>query len=67
MAASVLGKIGPDTKDALPALAGLLKDKHEDVRWAALDALGKIGPEAKAAIPVLVELLKDKEAHAEVR
>lgn len=46
-------------KEAVPALAGLLKDSHEYVRESAAVALWKIGPNAKAAIPALIEALKD--------
>ena len=42
-----LGKIGPEAKDAVPALTELLNDKNENVRSAAAIALGGIGPAAK--------------------
>ena len=40
--AESLGEIGPDAKDAAPALTALLKDKNKDVRKNAAEALKKI-------------------------
>ena len=57
-----LGKIGPEAKDAVPALTELLNDKNENVRSAAAIALGGIGPAAKSAVPALTKLLKDGES-----
>ena len=45
-AVEALGGIGPDAKEAVPALKALLADKDEDVRAAAEEALSKI--ESKA-------------------
>lgn len=74
-AASVLGRIGPAAKDAVPALVRVLKDPHtvvtvgakkgHKVRELAAWALGKIGPEAKDAVPSLVQALGDD--NSEVR
>jgi HEAT repeat protein len=45
-AALVLGKFGPEARDALPALTAALKDKEPRVRTAAETALKKIDPQA---------------------
>src|SRR5262249_21904848 len=50
-AATALGKVGPVTKEVVPALAAALADK--EVRSSAADALGEIGPTAREAIPAL--------------
>jgi len=46
LAATALGKIGPDAKAAVPALVPLLKDDEEEIRKAATAALQKIDPAA---------------------
>jgi hypothetical protein len=58
LAASALGKIGPDAKESVPALIELLQDNasldaHSDVVWA----LAAIGPDAKDAVPALIAAL----------
>jgi hypothetical protein len=64
-AASVLARIGPGTKDAVPALVEALKIDEKPKRHSvplfvyAASALASIGPEAKAAVP---ELLKRMDA-----
>jgi HEAT repeat protein len=52
-AALVLGEIGPDAKDAVPALRDALKDRNRGVRVAAAEALRKVDAEAaaKAGVP----------------
>jgi HEAT repeat protein len=42
----MLGKIGPEAKDAVPALVEGLKNNETIVRWEAGRALKKIDPEA---------------------
>jgi hypothetical protein len=37
-----LGEIGPDAKDAIPALTAVLKEKDETVRTVAAEAIKKI-------------------------
>ena len=49
-AASALGAIGPEAKQAVLALIQSLKDRDKIVRANAAWALGKIGPEAKTAV-----------------
>lgn len=56
-AAQALMEMGPKAKDAMPALAEVLKsDPDDDVRCTAALALGSMGPEA---IPALTEVLQD--------
>ena len=68
--AEALGLIGPDAKDAVPALVEAkeavplivrsLKDDYDpNVRVAAAEALGEIGSEATEAVSALVEALED--------
>jgi hypothetical protein len=53
-AASALGGIGPEAKEAVPALITTLKDQNVDVRRYAASVLGEIGPPAKEAVPALI-------------
>lgn len=53
-ACGVLGKMGPDAAQAVPALIPALKDPEVGVRMAAARALGDIGPAAHSAVPALV-------------
>lgn len=57
-AADSLGQIGPDAKDAVPALMEALK--AQEVRLNAANALGKIGPDAKPASEKLQEMFEKK-------
>jgi HEAT repeat protein len=70
-AARGLGKIGPDAKDAVPALAAVLKDKAARAARErrplppsalacndAVRALRQIGPAASAAVPALIEAVR---------
>ena len=57
--AEALGLIGPDAKDAVPALVEALKDENINVRRYAAGALGQIGSNAKEAVSALVQALKD--------
>jgi HEAT repeat protein len=58
-AAEALDQIGPDAKDAVPALVEGLKDENINVRRYAAGALGQIGSNAKEAVSALVQALKD--------
>ena len=58
--ASILGRMGPEAKAAVPALTKMLSS--QDDRGAAVDALGQIGPGAKTAVPVLAKLLRDADS-----
>ncbi|MEQ8787232.1 MAG: HEAT repeat domain-containing protein [Pirellulaceae bacterium] len=50
MVAHVLGRIGPEVEEAVPALEPLLNDEDEDVVRAAGDALQRMGPAAVAPL-----------------
>jgi HEAT repeat protein len=59
-AADLLGRLGPDAREAQPALAALtaaLNDADSHVRNVAATALASIGPAGPDAIPLLQELL----------
>jgi hypothetical protein len=60
-AAVVLGRIGPDARDAVPALIELLGDEDLSVRELATVVLGRIGPDARDAVPALIKLLGDED------
>jgi HEAT repeat protein len=54
----VLGEIGPDAAEAVPALADVLADANRpEVRREAALALGSIGPAAATAVPALRDAL----------
>ena len=57
-AASALGSIGTEAKDAVSALIEILKDENSDVRESAASALRRISTEAKEVIPSLIAALK---------
>lgn len=60
-AAWVLGEIGPEAKEAVPALSkALVEDEDAMVRQQAAEALRDIGPAAKEAVPALIQALKDE-------
>src|SRR5450755_1729050 len=59
-AAAALGAIGPNAKDAVPALLNALKtDSYFEVRCSAAVSLGQIGARPKVVVPALVEVLKN--------
>jgi HEAT repeat protein len=60
-AATALGKMDPDPKEAVPALQTALKDKSAAVRSAAATALAMMGPDARDALPDLEKLRQDKD------
>lgn len=55
-AAEALGNIGPDAKNAVPALMKLLANEDERMRAYSIDALKKIDPEAARSRPELGRL-----------
>jgi HEAT repeat protein len=60
--AAILGRLGPDAKDAAPALANILeKDKSPAARREALIALGSMGPFAAQQSPAIAKVLKDRD------
>jgi HEAT repeat protein len=56
----ILGEIGPEAKDAVPALAKLLQAKNPEIRREAVLALASIGKPAAAAAPAIAKLLTSK-------
>lgn len=57
-AATLLGRLGADSKPAVPALIESLKDEDRDeVRREIVLALAAVGADAKAAVPALVDEL----------
>ena len=64
-AAELLGRIGPEARQAVPALMEAMKAPDSVLCACAIEALGEIGPDAKQAIPAIVERLGDhREAQA---
>jgi HEAT repeat protein len=59
-AAYQLSKIGPDAKEAVPALIKALEDPEQQVWFGAVTALSLIGPEAKEAVPALIKGLDNR-------
>lgn len=57
-AVMALEKLGPEAREAIPALIRTLEDETPDVRWRTVRALGDIGPEA---VPALALALGDKD------
>src|SRR5262249_14640379 len=57
-------QMGPDAREAVPALAAALRDKDGETRCLAADALGRMGEHAKPAVAALAGILKDGEAGA---
>ena len=57
-ATEVLGRMGPEAKDAVPDLVRLLEDPDLAVRKAATRTLGRIGPAAGDAVPALMRSLE---------
>lgn len=65
-AATGLGNIGPNAKQAIPALSQALEDASASVRTSAALALWKIDHRSEA-ITALVEVLKDPSSAARLR
>ncbi len=64
-AAKLLGKIGPEAREAVAALMEAMKARDNVLCDCSIEALGEIGPDAKQAIPAIVERLGDhREAKA---
>jgi HEAT repeat protein len=62
-----LRHVGPEAKEAVPALTQALKHSKDELGQAAIAALRDIGPAARAAVPALIDVLArhldDKESH----
>ena len=52
--------VGPEAREAIPALRDLTKDHESSFRQLALEALINIGPEEKGVLPALIEKLTDR-------
>lgn len=55
----VLGIVGTESPEALPALVKLLKDRDAFIQDQAALAIGRFGSKAKVAVPALVQFLKN--------
>ncbi len=60
--ALALARIGPASREAVPALLGQLHDPDPRARAGAARALGAIGAEADTVVPRVTGLLRDPEA-----
>jgi HEAT repeat protein len=67
LAAGVIGFIGPEAKEAVPALLAVLREKDlgdaktaHYIRNNVIDALRDIGPNAKAAVPALLAIVQNR-------
>ena len=65
IAAVTLGEIGPEAKDAIPALIQLLQDQDAEgfARANAALALGQIGERTEDAMSVLIQALRDQDKY----
>jgi HEAT repeat protein len=57
-----LGIIGPDARQAVPALIDAMKDEDTGLRVQVCGALKKVGPSAYKAVPALAKTLSDSSA-----
>jgi HEAT repeat protein len=58
-AARALGQMGPQAREALPALLQALQDREPLVRDSVAEAIGCVGPEAPEAVLALIQALTD--------
>jgi HEAT repeat protein len=59
--ANVLGQIGPEAKQAVPALTEALADSDAAGRREILFALGRIGAEDASAVAAIIQAMEDEE------
>ncbi len=59
-AARALGWLGPEARNAVPALIRRLASEKTFVMEAILEALGRIGPATASALPPLIETLRSQ-------
>src|SRR5262249_14423696 len=52
---------GPEAKEALPLIVGMVKDKDADFRSEAVALLGWLGQAAEPAIPSITAALRDED------
>jgi tetratricopeptide (TPR) repeat protein len=60
---AVLGRLGPDAREAVPALVQRLPrnaNAADDERALVASTLGEVGPAAKEAVPALIETIRAK-------
>jgi HEAT repeat protein len=62
-ALKVLGKLGPASSTAVPAITQALSDPNPRIKIAAIQALGDIGSCSKMSIPGIVQMLLSHEEH----
>jgi HEAT repeat protein len=53
----VLARVGPEAREAVPALVTLLEETGSTLDSRAAHALGRIGPDAAAAVPSLLKII----------
>lgn len=58
-AASLLAKMGPEAREAVPSLVGDLEDADHSARIAVIQALAAIEPTAPSGLPFLIKALKE--------
>lgn len=58
-----LCELGPEAKEAVPALIEALADTNNPFHWSVVQTLTAIGPEAHAAIPALLRVVKHGEVN----
>jgi len=62
-ALNIVGTMGAGAAKAVPRIAKLLDDPHEDPKQRALYTLSQIGPAAKSAGPALLAQLESRDAN----
>ena len=62
-AATIIARIGPPAKEAVPALIAALEDQSPETCCEVLFALAAIGPDAAEGVPALVKALGNPEAN----
>lgn len=60
-ATAAMERIGPNDKEAVPALAVMVRHPNANVRWLAVRALGRIGNDAKKAHKEVANAMNDKD------
>ncbi len=61
-ALSAISRMGPDAREAVPALINTLTDNQTRIRHATAYVLGRVGPDAMNALPALIRSLKDTDS-----
>ena len=61
-AIEILGDMGPEAKNAVPALIEQLNSSEDYLRESAVLTLGAIGPQAKESLPALRKMKDDPDA-----